>query len=49
VGGNHGEIAAWRRRKAIERTLHRRPDLVENRAFSDEERREIENILKEIK
>ena len=48
LSGNHAEIAAWRRRKAIERTLHRRPDLLEDRAVSDEERREIEKILKEI-
>lgn len=27
-GGNHGAIAAWRRRAALERTLERRPDLL---------------------
>jgi tRNA (guanine37-N1)-methyltransferase len=27
-GGNHAEIAAWRRREALERTAERRPDLL---------------------
>ncbi|HXG92260.1 MAG TPA: tRNA (guanosine(37)-N1)-methyltransferase TrmD [Blastocatellia bacterium] len=48
ISGNHAEIAAWRRRKAIEKTLRRRPDLIRNRALTDAERQEIEKILKEI-
>ena len=28
MGGNHAEIERWRRRKAIEKTLKRRPDLI---------------------
>lgn len=48
LGGNHGEIERWRRRKSIEKTLRRRPDLVRDRALSDDERREIDEILKEI-
>jgi tRNA (guanine37-N1)-methyltransferase len=28
LSGNHAEIARWRRRQALERTLERRPDLV---------------------
>jgi tRNA (guanine37-N1)-methyltransferase len=31
LGGNHGEIERWRRGKAIEKTLKRRPDLFEGR------------------
>jgi tRNA (guanine37-N1)-methyltransferase len=46
--GNHAEIEAWRWRKALEKTLRRRPDLIRGRAISDSERREIEEILKEI-
>lgn len=38
VGGNHGEIAAWRRREAVVRTAHRRPDLLERAELSPEER-----------
>lgn len=29
LSGNHGEIAKWRRSEALERTLDRRPDLLE--------------------
>jgi tRNA (guanine37-N1)-methyltransferase len=29
VGGNHAEIARWRRRQSLERTWRRRPDLLE--------------------
>ena len=46
--GNHAEVEAWRRRKALEKTLLRRPDLIDERAISDAERREIEEILREI-
>jgi tRNA (guanine37-N1)-methyltransferase len=46
--GNHAQIETWRRRKALEKTLRRRPDLIHGRALSDAERREIEEILKEI-
>jgi tRNA (guanine37-N1)-methyltransferase len=38
LGGNHGEIARWRRRAAIEKTRRNRPDLFE-RAGLDEEGR----------
>jgi tRNA (guanine37-N1)-methyltransferase len=30
VGGNHGDVARWRRREALRRTLDRRPDLLES-------------------
>lgn len=46
--GNHQEIERWRRRKAIEKTLRRRPDLIEGRVLSGDERREIEEVMKEI-
>jgi tRNA (guanine37-N1)-methyltransferase len=42
--GNHAEIEKWRRRKAIEKTLSRRPDLI--RSVSNERRKELEEILK---
>jgi tRNA (guanine37-N1)-methyltransferase len=48
LSGNHAEIERWRRRKSIEKTLRRRPDLIRDRALSEDERREIEEILKEI-
>lgn len=48
LSGNHAEIERWRRLKAIEKTVSRRPDLVQGRAPSDRERREAEEFLKEI-
>jgi tRNA (guanine37-N1)-methyltransferase len=30
LGGNHAEVAAWRRRQSLDRTARRRPDLLGN-------------------
>ena len=40
TGGNHGEIARWRRRAAIEKTRRNRPDLFERAGLEEEEGRE---------
>ena len=48
LGGNHAEIERWRHRRALEKTLRRRPDLIRNRRLSQDEQREIEEILKEM-
>jgi tRNA (guanine37-N1)-methyltransferase len=48
LSGHHGEIEKWRRRKAMEKTFSRRPDLLERRALSEEERRLIAEILREM-
>ncbi|HLG13321.1 MAG TPA: tRNA (guanosine(37)-N1)-methyltransferase TrmD [Blastocatellia bacterium] len=45
--GNHAEIERWRRRKALEKTLRRRPDLMNSRSPSPGERNEIEETLKD--
>ena len=37
VSGDHGRIAAWRRRQAVIRTARRRPDLLERARLSPEE------------
>jgi tRNA (guanine37-N1)-methyltransferase len=37
--GDHGQIARWRRREALRRTLDRRPDLAREHPLSPEERR----------
>jgi tRNA (guanine37-N1)-methyltransferase len=47
LGGNHQEIARWRRRKALERTLLRRPDLLDRAQLADEDLRILEGIRKE--
>ena len=31
LSGDHGKIASWRRERAVERTLERRPDLLDTR------------------
>ena len=48
LSGNHAEIEVWRRRKALEKTLRRRPDLIDRRNLSDDEREAIESELTEI-
>jgi tRNA (guanine37-N1)-methyltransferase len=48
LSGHHAEIERWRRRKAIEKTLRRRPDLIGNRPLSDSERQQLEEVLKQI-
>jgi tRNA (guanine37-N1)-methyltransferase len=45
VSGHHGEIRRWRRREALQRTLTRRPDLIDAAALDEDERamlRELE-------
>ena len=44
LSGNHEEIAQWRHKQAIQRTLERRPDLLEKAILSEEERRLVERI-----
>jgi tRNA (guanine37-N1)-methyltransferase len=44
LSGNHGEIARWRREQAIQRTLERRPELLDKASLSLEER-ELVNRL----
>jgi tRNA (guanine37-N1)-methyltransferase len=38
IGGNHEQIRKWRRRKALEKTLRNRPDLLERETLSEEDR-----------
>ena len=37
VSGHHEQVRKWRLRESLRRTLLRRPDLLEGRAFSKEE------------
>jgi tRNA (guanine37-N1)-methyltransferase len=46
--GDHARIGRWRLKKALERTLDRRPDLLD-RILSPEEREIVEEIRKERK
>lgn len=38
LSGNHGEVARWRRREALRRTLERRPDLLDSAPLTDADR-----------
>jgi tRNA (guanine37-N1)-methyltransferase len=44
VNGNHDEIRRWRRRRALEKTLRNRPDLIDRSALSDEDQRLLVEI-----
>lgn len=44
TGGDHGAVRRWRLRESLRRTLERRPDLLEGRAFTTEERRLLDEI-----
>ena len=47
LGGNHAEIERWRRRQALGRTRARRPDLLDAREVTREERRLLEEYAAE--
>ena len=44
LSGNHGEIKRWRRERALERTLRRRPDLLEKAELSTEDEEFLEGL-----
>lgn len=47
LGGNHDLIRRWRLKQSLRLTWKRRPDLLEKRVFTDEERELLEEILNE--
>ena len=42
--GNHEEIRRWRRRRALEKTLRNRPDLLDGAALSEEETKLLDGL-----
>jgi tRNA (guanine37-N1)-methyltransferase len=48
LSGNHGAIAAWRRREQLRRTLLRRPDLLAEAPLSEEDRRTLDQLRREL-
>lgn len=44
LSGHHEEIRRWRRRRALEKTWRKRPDLLGNFSLSDEDRRTLDEI-----
>lgn len=47
LSGDHEEIKVWRRKQALKRTLHRRPDLLNWEQLSDEERQWVKEAERE--
>ena len=47
VSGNHAQIRRWRHKQALGRTALRRPDLLERRGVSKEERILLEEYMVE--
>ena len=44
IGGHHAEVARWRRRAALLKTLKMRPDLLDKASLSDDELRWLDEI-----
>jgi tRNA (guanine37-N1)-methyltransferase len=49
MGGNHEQIRKWRRRKALEKTLQHRPDLLNEEQLSAEDKKLLSQIQREQK
>lgn len=49
LGGNHAEIQRWRRKQSLGRTWLKRPDLLENAGFSQNDRELLEEFQAEIR
>jgi tRNA (guanine37-N1)-methyltransferase len=47
LSGNHAAIARWRRKKALHRTLERRPDLLQTATLTEQDRALLDEILEE--
>src|SRR5271170_4047531 len=47
ASGNHEEIRRWRRRTALEKTLRNRPDLLDEAALSDDDKKLLAQITGE--
>ncbi|MCK4692328.1 MAG: tRNA (guanosine(37)-N1)-methyltransferase TrmD, partial [Anaerolineales bacterium] len=47
LSGDHARIAAWRREQSLQRTLHRRPDLLEHAELDEADRNILDQLLKE--
>ena len=47
--GHHANIKKWQRKRSIERTFERRPELLENAELDKKERAFLENLKKSVK
>jgi len=44
LSGDHKKIAEWRSAESLNRTLKRRPDLIQKADLTDKEKKQLENI-----
>jgi tRNA (guanine37-N1)-methyltransferase len=49
LNGNHDDIRRWRRRSALEKTLHNRPDLLDEARLSKEDKQLLAEVAGEVK
>jgi len=49
LSGHHKNIELWRKKESLKRTYERRPDLLEGREFTKEEKKILDSIKKENK
>ena len=47
LSGHHADVRRWRKRTALERTLDRRPELIETASLDDEDRALLDEIIRE--
>lgn len=47
LSGHHGEVARWRHRESLRRTLERRPDLLDDADLTEEDRRLLAELRDE--
>ena len=47
LSGNHEAIRRWRRKEALRSTYMKRPELLQDRLFSEEDRRLLDEIVQE--
>lgn len=48
AGGNHDQIRSWRRRKALEKTVRTRPDLIDEAKMGPEDRKILAEVRREL-
>jgi tRNA (guanine37-N1)-methyltransferase len=48
LNGNHDDIRRWRRRSALEKTLHNRPDLLDDAQLTKDDRELLADIAGEV-
>jgi tRNA (guanine37-N1)-methyltransferase len=47
LSGHHADVRRWRKKTALERTLDRRPELIESASLDDEDRALLDEMIKE--